>query len=159
MEASSPQSEYNKFSLMRAILIFIIFLLPKSVFSCDCIENTIEKAINTTELILRGKFVEVNNNPFPLLNNETKADRLYFEGKIIVLEVLKGNGINIGDTVSVESDYSNCSVYYKMNAEYLFFASSFKKGIMSDGCSFTTQLFDLSKDERYNRTINLLKLK
>jgi len=73
------------------------------------------------------------------------------------LEVLKGSGINIGDTVFVGSDYSDCSRYYKMSTQYLFFASRYKTGIKSDACTFTTELFDLNKNELYNQTMKLLK--
>jgi len=123
--------------------------------TCDCQVSTIENSIINTELILRGEFIEVKNN-VSLRNNDSEH-KLYYEGKIIVLEVLKGSGINIGDTVFVGSDYSDCSRYYKMSTQYLFFASRYKTGIKSDACTFTTELFDLNKNELYNQTMKLLK--
>ena len=142
---------------MKTILTIFIFLLSENIFSCDCPINTIEKTIIETELILRGEFIEVKNNPFPILSNESEKQRLYFEGKIIILEVLKGIGIKAGDTILVESDYSDCSQYYKMSSNYLFFASRFNAGIKSDDCSFTTELIDVTKNELYASVKNLLK--
>jgi len=71
--------------------------------------------IPSTEIILTGKFISVENNAQPLLEGEKEEeDRLFFEGKIIITEVLKGNSYQKGDTLVVNSDFSNCSKYYML---------------------------------------------
>ena len=144
---------------LKIALLFLIITASTAAFACDCVVYTIEQIIPITEVIIRGRFISVENNPFPLMPGEKEEDRLYYEGRIIVTEVLKGEKIKVGDTITVKSDYSDCSVYYKMSKEYLFFASKRDNGIESDGCSFTTEYDAIGKNDWYQETKKLLEKK
>lgn len=139
-------------------IVFILFVVPNAkLFACDCMETTVENVFNETEVIVRGNFISVKNAAWPLRIGETESDRLYSEGFIVIVEVLKANSIKVGDTIQVFSDYSSCSVYYKNKSEYLFFASKKDKGIISNACSFTSEFIDIETSDYYKRAKKMIK--
>lgn len=145
--------------MRKSTCIALLTLLITSIKAvpCDCIDFTLEEAIPRTEIIIRGSFISVKHGVLPLLEDEREEDRLFPEGIIIVIEVLKGRGMEVGDTIQVVGGFSSCSKYYKNKREYLFFASRKDSGIESDACSYTTEIIDVDKNKWYRETKAFLR--
>ncbi|MEO0472022.1 MAG: hypothetical protein AAF206_20510 [Bacteroidota bacterium] len=142
---------------IKLSLIFTGFLLlVQASTACDCKEYSLQQIIPNTEVIVAGKFISVEKNAWPLLPGQQESERLFLGGTIVITEVLQGQGFEVGDSISVLPDASNCASVYQNKREYLFFASRERTGIMADACSFTHKLIDRRQDQTYQEMIRIV---
>jgi hypothetical protein len=138
------------------IVLFITAFPLSQAQACDCVPGKIESAVQLTEAIVLGTFME-GDKRWELSEANKTAPTLFYTGRLVITKVLKGKGINVGDTLQVISDHTNCSTLYKNKANYLLFASVIDKKIKTTICSPSGIVDEESIKNILKQTRHLLK--
>jgi len=140
----------------RYIILFI-FLAPKSIFSCSCINNSLSiNHINSTEVIFKGKVIGAEEI---LLKGELRQTKYTFK----IDELIKGNHQEENIIIYTNLSSAACGSSFSMHQEYYIFSNKENNRFNTNLCShnqpfekdsFTTKLINKYKEEKNTKWYN-----
>lgn len=142
------------------IIILIISSINISI-GCDCLMTPLENHLEKVNIILRVKAIQIldtkeeredYSNP-----NFKIEENIGYRAKFKIINNLKGN-FNKGDTININSTFSNCEMKYKISTEYILFLRLDKGEYFMETCSYSQAIKNNRKSKRYYKKI-LRKLK
>ena len=143
---------------MKSTIIFVVGILTLMGFSqayaCDCVYYKLEQSIKFTNLVLVGRFIQ-GEKVWELSELDKNKPVLYYTGRFVVENVLKGTTIKVGDTLKMTTDHTDCSTLYKNETNYILFAEGQK--IQSSTCSYTRALSNEDGKKIYKQTKRILR--
>ena len=101
--------------------------LATNSFACDCEMKPVETYINSVDIIITGKVIELLDKIDTADYINSQFDKEFYKNKahlvkVLILKKLKTGNIK-SDTLEFTSDFSNCDPIYKLGESYLFFAN------------------------------------
>ena len=143
---------------MKSTIIFVVGILTLMGFSkayaCDCVYYKLEQSIKFTDLVLVGRFIQ-GEKVWELSELDKNNPMLYYTGRFVVENVLKGTTIKVGDTLKVTTDHTNCSTLYKNETNYILFIEG--QNIQSSTCSYTRALNNEDGKKIFKQTKRILR--
>ncbi|MGB4848609.1 MAG: hypothetical protein WBP41_11860, partial [Saprospiraceae bacterium] len=88
--------------------------------SCDCIMTPIEEHIRDTEFIIEGKVVRLLDSDQERMDFNLSNPNFAYRVQIEIIKCYKG-GLDNGQIIELNSDYTNCSLYFELSGKYLLF--------------------------------------
>lgn len=130
--------------MKSSILILIITLLTISKSeACDCLMSSLGVEIEETEIILKVKVTQIldteNEREEYLYPNYSKTNNKVTSGfrvKLNILEIFKGKFTH-GETIDLESNFSNCEFKYQSGNEYILFLKKENDEFFLKPCSYS----------------------
>lgn len=141
---------------LSLILSIVITLISLQVSACECVFFTLKHTIPFTDVIITGKFIH-GEKLWELSHDNKDASELYYTGSFVVTKVLKGKAHKAGDTLRINSGFTNCSYLYINESDYLLFADSDHGSIKTTICSYSGMLTEEKTKQHLKQTKRILQ--
>lgn len=132
---------------MKYFLTFLAtFIFSGISLACDCIMTPIESHIKGTDIIVVGQVSELLDKIEEGHYFQTFDPTMSYKVKIKILKSYKG-AVAEGQIIELNSDYSNCSLYFVADGTYLLFLTKNKKSkkYLQRTCSYSEKIENAKK--------------
>lgn len=123
MNKNVPISQYASVPIFGRLIACILFsfLYINSSKACECIETTIKEALKNSEIVFRGKVLQIDTLvEFHRINKRDIHNPIAIEVTFQILENFKGDK---KDIVKVVQDLGGCGVHFIKNYEFIVYAN------------------------------------
>ena len=130
---------------MKFIITLILALWTTISLACTCTMTPIENHIQETDIIVTVQVVE-------LLDTKEEREEYYFSKpdqgyrvKVKVLKLFKGE-LQTEQIIELDSEFSNCDIYYKDKNNYLLFLKKEGDKYYMKHCSYSEHIDNAEKN-------------
>lgn len=136
----------------QLLVPFTILFCAWISLSCDCIMTPIKEHIKNTDFIVGGKVVELLDSENDREQYVSTDPECSYRIKLKLVKCYKG-GLSKDQIILIDSDYTNCSIYFKLDSKYLLFLdkSEGKNEFRQRTCSYSEKWGNAGK---YVKAIN-----
>ncbi|KAA9340589.1 hypothetical protein [Adhaeribacter soli] len=125
--------------LIKLVFTITILMFAVSSWACTCTMTPIESHIKETKNIVIIEVVELLDTPEERIDYYfSKPDQSY-RVKVRIITSYKGK-LKTGELIDLDSEFSNCDIYFKDKQKYLLFLDKKKYKYSVRHCSYSESI-------------------